>query len=148
MNLSQITGDLYIGTTPSSHEYIRLRDLGIRLIINMRFSRPPSNDPHPQPIETLWLPSIDSPFFPIAIPKLIHGAQAGLETIQDGGRVYAHCSYGRHRGPAMGACILIAQGYDPLEAMKLIAARRPVADPFAFHIRPRIMKFAEEWNGK
>ena len=147
MNFSQITDDLFIGTTPSLGNYDRLRDLSVRLIINMRFSSAPEPDLHPQPISTLWLRSIDSPFFPISIPKLIHGAQSALATIHDGGRVYAHCAYGRHRGVAMGACILIAQGYDPRDAMQLIKERRSVANPFAYYIRPRILKFANEWNG-
>ena len=46
----------------------------------------------------------------------------------------------------MGACILIAQGFDPQAAMQLIKARRSVADPFAYYIRPQILKFANEWN--
>jgi hypothetical protein len=32
--------------------------------------------------------------------------------------------------------------------MKLIKERRPIADPFAFYIRPRILKFAREWEMK
>jgi len=146
MNFSQITDDLFVGNSPSVNDYNILRELGVRLIINMRFTSGPKPDPHHQPIATLWLPSIDSPFFPISIPKLMSGAQAALKTIQQGGKVYAHCAYGRHRGVAMGACILIAQGYDPGAAMQLIAVRRPVANPFAYYIRPRILMFAREWN--
>jgi protein-tyrosine phosphatase len=78
--------------------------------------------------------------------KLIIGARAALETILLGGKVYVHCAYGRHRGVAMGSCVLIAQGYDPEAAMKLVAERRLVADPYAYYIRPRILKFAREWN--
>src|SRR5215470_4123917 len=133
-NFSNITDDLFIGTTPLVEDYNGLRELGIRLIINMRFSRGPYPDPHHTPIQLLWLRTIDSPLFPIPITKLMHGAKTGLETIQAGGKVYVHCAYGRHRGVAMGACVLIAQGYEPLEAMKLIKARRSYADPFAFHI--------------
>ena len=146
MNFSQITNDLFIGNMPSLGEYDTLRDLGVRLIINMRFSRAPHPDHHHPPIHTLWLRSLDNPFFPISIHKLMHGAQAAMETIREGGRVYAHCAYGRHRGVAMGACILIAQGFDPFAAMKLIAERREVADPFAYYIKPRILKFAEQWK--
>lgn len=146
MNFSQITEHLFIGDTPSITDYETLRRLGVRLIINMRFSRGPQLDSHSQPISTLWLRSMDSPFFPISIQKLVRGAQAALETIHAGGKVYAHCAYGRHRGVAMGACILIAQGYDPHDAMELIISRRSVADPFAYYIRPRILKFAKEWN--
>lgn len=146
MNLSQITNDLFIGNMPSPGDYDRLRELGVQLIINMRFSRGPQPDSHHQPIYTLWLRSIDSPLFPISIRKLMRGAQTALETIRQGGRVYAHCAYGRHRGVAMGACILIAQGFDPYNAMELIVKHRPVADPFAYYICSRIMKFANEWN--
>lgn len=146
MNFSKITDDLFVGTTPLPGDYDQLRDLGIRLIINMRYSRGPHPDLHHEPIAALWLPSIDSPFFPLSISKLMRGAQSAVETIQHGGLVYTHCAYGRHRGPAMGACILIAQGYDPQRAMTLIKQRRAVADPFAYYIRPRILKFAREWN--
>lgn len=146
MNLSQITDDLYIGAMPYLEDYDRLRDLGIRLIINMRFTLAPEPDLHTQPIRALWLRTIDSPFFPISIQKLMQGAHAALETIRDGGKVYAHCAYGRHRGVAMGAAVLVAQGYDPLAAMQLIAERRALADPFAFYIRPRILKFAQNWS--
>ena len=146
MNFSQITDHLFIGSQPSFTDYDRLRRLGIRLIINMRFSRGPQPDPHHQPISTLWLHSIDSPLFPISIQKLIRGARAALETICADGKVYTHCAYGRHRGVAMGACILIAQGFDPFEAMRLIVERRSVADPYAYYIRPRILKFATVWD--
>jgi len=148
MDFSPITSDLFIGTMPSASDYDRLRDLGVRLIINMRFGFRPKPDPHHPPLNLLWLPMIDSPFFPMPIRKLMRGARSALETIRDGGKVYAHCAAGRHRGVAMGACILIAQGYDPGEAMRLIVEHRPLANPFAFYIRPRILKFAREWNGR
>jgi hypothetical protein len=146
MNFSQITDDLFIGTTPSVQDYDQLRELGVRLVINMRFMYGPPPDPHVPPLLLLWLRTIDSPFFPISIPKLVIGARAGLEMIRMGGKVYVHCAYGRHRGPAMGSCILIAQGYEPGDAMNLIAERRTVADPYVYYIRPRILKFAREWQ--
>ncbi len=148
MHFSKITDDLFIGNTPSLN---RLRPSARprraahhqhALLASAPTSRSRTQVTH----QHLWLRSIDSPFFPLSIPKLIHGARAALETIRDGGKVYAHCAYGRHRGVAMGACILIAQGYDPQEAMQLIAERRSVADPFAWYIQPRILKFAKEWK--
>jgi protein-tyrosine phosphatase len=146
MNYSTITDNLFIGTTPAVDDYPRLRGLGVGLVINMRWEQRPTPDPHHEPLNLLWLRTIDSPFFPISIPKLIHGATAAIETIRGGGKVYAHCAGGRHRGVAMGAAVLIAQGYDPHAAMKLIAERRSIADPFAFYIRPRILKFARQWT--
>ncbi len=147
MDFSRITDDLYIGTTPSVQDYNQLRDLGVKLIINMRIERRPWPDPHKPPLSLLWLPAFDSPLVPIPIRFLQRGAHAALETICGGGKVYAHCAGGRHRGVAMGAAILVAQGHDPLAAMTLIKERRSFADPFAFYIRPRILKFARQWNG-
>jgi hypothetical protein len=46
----------------------------------------------------------------------------------------------------MGSCVLIAQGHDPDAAMKLVAERRTVADPYIPYIRSRILKFAREWE--
>ena len=145
-NFSNITDDLFIGTPPLARDYDGLRELGIRLIINMRFTRGPYPDMHPLPIRLLWLRTIDSPFFPIPIHKLMTGAWAALETIQAGGKVYVHCAYGRHRGVAMGACILIAQGYTPEAAMQLISSRRSFANPNAYYIRAQILKFAQAWQ--
>src|SRR5258706_16405916 len=90
MNFSTITDELFIGSMPSVNQYDQLRELGVQLIINMRFSLGPRPDSHQIPIHTLWLRSVDSPFFPIAISKLMRGAQAALETIHEGGKVYAH----------------------------------------------------------
>jgi protein-tyrosine phosphatase len=148
MDFSPVTDSLFIGTTPSPNDYNYLRELGVKLVINMRMEYRPRKDTVTPPLRLLWLPTFDSPLIPIPIKSLIRGAIAALETIQNGGKVYAHCAGGRHRGVTMGAAILIAQGYDPHAAMNLIKQRRPVADPFAFYIRPRILKFAREWGMK
>jgi len=69
-----------------------------------------------------------------------------IGVIREGGKVYAHCAGGRHRGVAMGACILVAQGHSPLEAMQLIKERRSFADPHIYYIRSQILRFALEWE--
>jgi hypothetical protein len=46
----------------------------------------------------------------------------------------------------MGSCVLIARGYEPEAAMKLVEERRRVADPQIYYIRSRILKFAQEWQ--
>jgi protein tyrosine phosphatase (PTP) superfamily phosphohydrolase (DUF442 family) len=146
MNYSKINDNLYIGTTPRSTDYELLHKLGISLVINMRIGLPPARDPISPPIKSLWLPVIDSPFFPIPIRLLKVGAIEALKVIDHGGVVYTHCSRGRHRGPVMGACILIAQGMSAEEAMQLIEQQRPMADPHAWYIQRRILKFAREWD--
>lgn len=145
MDYSEITHDLLIGRTPEAADYPLLRKLGVGLVINMRFERRPSPDAHHPPLRTLWLPTFDSPFFPIPIRMLIRGVEAALATFEEGKRVYAHCAAGAHRGVAMGGAILIAQGYSAEEAMQLIKSRRGAADPDIWYIRRRIHKFAQYW---
>lgn len=146
MDYSNITETLFIGTTPRSEDYSILRDLEVRLVINMRLERPPFRDHHLPPIQTLWLPTFDFPLFPIPVSILRRGVTAALKTIDGGGNVYAHCASGAHRGVAMGAAILIAQGNTPQEAMQLIVQRRTRADPKIWYIRRQIMRFADKWN--
>ena len=146
MNFSSINDTLYIGTTPGAHDYDRLRGLGVGLVINLRIERPPIPDRHPQPIKTLWLPVFDSPLLPIPIHALNKGVQAALATIQQGQAVYIHCAAGVHRSAALGASILIAQGYSSEQAMRTIKERRPISDPYTWYIRRRILKFAEGWD--
>jgi protein tyrosine phosphatase (PTP) superfamily phosphohydrolase (DUF442 family) len=146
MDFSPITNDIYIGTTPKATDYDLLRELGVKLVINMRFGRSPYPDSHPEPLDFLWLRTLDSPFMLIPIQMLIKGTLAALETIQKGGKVYSHCAKGRHRSVAMGAAILIAQGYSPESAMNLIKLQRPISDPGLFYVRSRIFQFAHHWH--
>jgi protein tyrosine phosphatase (PTP) superfamily phosphohydrolase (DUF442 family) len=146
MDFSKITDSLFIGMTPSKDDYPELRELGVRLVINMRFEKHLPRDPQYPPIRILWLPTIDSPGLVIPIRFLVRGVKAALETIHNGGKVYTHCQRGRHRGVAMGASILIALGYSPQEAISLIKIRRPVADPDIFYIHSRILRFARAWQ--
>jgi hypothetical protein len=146
MNYSKITDNLYTGTTPKGEDYHTLHELGVSLVINMRIGTPPRHDSHIPPMRSVWLPVIDSPIFPIPIRALQMGVQEALKVIEAGGVVYTHCSKGRHRGPAMGACILISQGMPPDQAMELIKQQRPISDLYIWYIRRWIMKFAQAWN--
>jgi protein tyrosine phosphatase (PTP) superfamily phosphohydrolase (DUF442 family) len=145
VNFSEITDNLLIGTTPSRSDYEVLRQQGVRLVINMRFghrTRPGYGVP---PLKYLWLHTVDAPLIPIPVRALVRGVHAALDVINDGGKVYAHCARGRHRSVAMGAAILIAQGFSPEAAMSLIKERRSVADPYMFYIHRRILLFARRW---
>jgi protein tyrosine phosphatase (PTP) superfamily phosphohydrolase (DUF442 family) len=148
MNYSKITDYLYIGTTPRSDDYAELHELGISLVINMRLGLPPRSDPHIPPMKSLWLPTIDSPIIPIPIRAFEKGVVAALKEIDQGGVVYTHCSHGRHRGPAIGACILIAQGMSAEEAMQLIKQQRPVSDLKIWYIQQRVIKFERTWKAR
>jgi protein tyrosine phosphatase (PTP) superfamily phosphohydrolase (DUF442 family) len=148
MNFSRITDNLYVGTTPKINDYELLHKLGVCLVINMRIGLPPARDPISPPIKSLWLPVIDSPVFPIPIRALQKGVRAALTVIESEGMVYTHCSKGRHRGPAMGACILIAQGMEPEQAIYLIEQQRPIAVPHDWYIQQRILKFTQTWKDR
>lgn len=133
---------------PARRDYQDLNRLGVRLVINMRAwfgRRPPKGEPR---MEYLWLRTVDSPLLPMPIEALVRGAEAALAAIEDGAKVYVHCARGRHRGAAMAAAILIAQGMPAEEAISLIKARRAEADPGAGYIKRRILLFAEKWNSR
>ena len=105
MNFSQITDNLFIGTTPRRKDYEVLRGLGVRLVINMRLthgSKPHFRDLH---IQYLWLHTFDNPLIPIPLRAFTRGVNAALDVIHSGGKVYVHCAHGRHRSVAMGAAI-------------------------------------------
>jgi hypothetical protein len=60
--------------------------------------------------------------------------------------VHVFCEGGRRRSVAMASCILIGKGYSAEDAMKLIKEKRPVADPYAWHIQRQIRKFEINWH--
>ncbi len=146
MNFSTITDNLLVGTAPGRRDFDLLRDMGVSMVINMRWMpgpRPPLGDPS---LRYVWFRTFDNPLLPIPLRALVQGVQLALEEIKAGGKVYTHCAAGRHRSVAMAAAILIAQGLAPEGAMDLIKERRPVADPQAYHIRRRIITFARQWE--
>ncbi|MDQ0376000.1 protein-tyrosine phosphatase family protein [Cellulomonas humilata] len=50
-----------------------------------------------------------------------------LSRIEAGGVVLAHCHMGINRGPSMGFAVLLAQGWDAIEALDVIREARPIA---------------------
>lgn len=56
------------------------------------------------------------------------GVDFALDALaQPGTTVLAHCHMGINRGPSMALAILLAQGWDVVDALDLIRARRPIA---------------------
>ncbi len=148
MNYSKITDYLYVGTAPKGDDFNTLHNMGVDFVINMVMASPPKRDPNSPPIKALWLPTIDSPLFPLPMWALEKGVREALEVIRTGGIVYAHCSKGRHRGPAIAACILIAEGMTSTEALELIKHQRPISDLKMWYIKRRVLKFEQIWKEK
>jgi len=146
-DVSAITDYLSISSWPRGDHAEELRAMNVRLILSMHWFRP-SRDLDRFPIKLLWLPTIDSPLFPMPIRSLKLGVEAALPVIKDGFRVLTHCRAGVHRSVAMACCVLIGMGYSAEAAMQLVEEKRAVADPRVWYIRNRIFKFEREWPAR
>jgi protein-tyrosine phosphatase len=130
---------------PRTEDAAKLLELNVRLILNMIFHVPEKVFLQP-PFRMITLSTFDMVFLPIPMRKLWKGVKEALPVIDKGESVLVYCHKGRHRSVAMAACILIAGGSTADEAMHLIAGKRPVADPYAWHIQRRIRGFEAEWK--
>ncbi|MDZ4169474.1 MAG: dual specificity protein phosphatase family protein [Coriobacteriia bacterium] len=144
LDASAITDALYIAARPRRRHVSGVRDLRIDLVISMIWFRPASELMRP-PFKLVRLPTADTPLLPIPLRMLRWGVEAALPVMNRGGRVLVYCRAGRHRSVAMACCILIGQGMTAEDAMRLVAACRPVADPHAPHIERRIRAFERDW---
>lgn len=145
MDISKITDQLYIAAHPKAEDVNAIREMNVRLILNMIFIRPADIYRNP-PFRMLTLRTFDSIFLPIPIGKLVRGVKAALPVIEGGESILVYCREGRHRSVAMAAAVLIGQGNSADEAMQLISLKRSKADPYAWHIQRRIRKFEEVWR--
>jgi protein tyrosine phosphatase (PTP) superfamily phosphohydrolase (DUF442 family) len=145
MDISRITDQLYIAAHPKAENAVAIRDMNVRLILNMIFIRPADVYRNP-PFRMVTLRTFDSIFLPIPIGKLVKGVKAALPVIEGGESVLVYCREGRHRSVAMAAAVLIGQGNSADEAMQLISSKRSKADPYAWHIQRQIRKFEEVWR--
>ena len=55
------------------------------------------------------------------------GVGWALEALDQGGTVLTHCHMGINRGPSLGFAVLLAQGWDAVEALEAIRSARPIA---------------------
>lgn len=145
MSISKITDFLYIAPWPTEEDIRSLESQGVRLILSMRQRTPPVHFAHPN-IQVVHLPTTDSLFVPMPMEKLHAGVEAALPVIEAGDEVAIFCKQGRRRSVAMASCILIGAGLTAEEAMKLVVEKRPIADPYIWHIRRRILRFEDEWR--
>ena len=141
---SQITENLYIAAWPTGEDFETIKNLGVRLIINMDWV-PIDKELVKPPIQALELTEIDTPLTPMSMENLWKGVRAAQPVLAAGDAVMVYCKGGVHRSVVMACCILISQGFTAEEAMARVKERRPVADPYSEHYKSRILKFAEAW---
>ena len=148
MDVSKITDYLYISSKVTKKNMNAALELDPRLVISMIIQRRPPQELAQPPRKVLWLRTFDFPLLPIPLRTLNRGVLAALPIIKEGHRVHVFCEGGRRRSVAMASCILIGKGYSAEDAMKLIKEKRPVADPYAWHIQRQIRKFEKYWQNE
>ncbi len=144
-DVSAITDYLFIAAHPQDGHVAFIRELGVRLIINMIWHRVAKELTQP-PFTLLTLRTFDAPRLPIPVATLRKGVETALPVIQAGDKVLVYCREGRHRSVAMACCVLIGMGYTADTAMQLVSEKRAVADPHAPYIESQIRAFAADWQ--
>ena len=142
---SEISEQLFVAAWPTGENYETINALGVRLVINMDWVPADKMLGRP-PLRVLSLTEIDSPITPMKMANLWKGVEIAQETIKSGEGVMVYCKGGVHRSVVMACCILISQGYCAEDAMALVKARRPIADPYKEHFKARILAFEGEWK--
>jgi hypothetical protein len=145
MSISKITDFLYIAPWPTPEDIEYLDKERVRLVLSMRQRVPPTYFTSPN-MKVVHLPTTDSLFIPMPMELLHKGVEAALPVVQDGAGVAIFCKQGRRRSVAMACCVLIGAGYSAGEAMQLVVEKRPIADPYIWHIKRRILRFEREWR--
>jgi protein-tyrosine phosphatase len=128
LNLSRITDQLLVGGSIPTRAYPRLKAMGVTAVIDLREeARDDVAALERLGIELHYLPATDR--YAATQEQLVSGVEWALERLERGGQVYAHCRHGVGRGPLMGLAILVAQGYNAGEALRLMRSRRWQAAP-------------------
>lgn len=128
LNLSRITDQLVVGGYIPARAYSRLKAMGITAVLDIRDeARDDEEALRRLGIELLHLPAPDR--YAATQEQLVRGVEWALPRLEQGGQIYAHCKHGVGRGPLMGLAILVAQGYNAGEALRLMREHRWQAAP-------------------
>lgn len=117
---------LYRGAQPSVEGFRRLRDLGVKVVVNLRMEPDVRKTNERQTVESLGmrfvhLPVEDGNFFTRSrrIPEIVIRAFFALLDDRSSGPVFVHCHRGADRTGALVAFYRVArQGWDNQRALK------------------------------
>ena len=146
IDISKVTGYLYVGSRVGKEHADELKVLNFDLIISMIGQMRPDEIYFLPPFKTLWIKTYDTFVTPISIKKLLVGVEAALPIIQNKGKVLVFCVQGKRRSVAMAAAILISLGYTGEQAIDALTTARKVADPRMWYIRRQIKAFEHYWH--
>lgn len=128
LNLSRITDQLVVGGAIPTSAYRRLKEMGVTAVIDLREeARDDERALKALGVELLHLPARDT--YAASQEQLLRGVEWAVPRLERGGQVYAHCKHGVGRGPLMGLAILVAQGLNGGEALRLMRSQRWQAAP-------------------
>ena len=108
---------------------------GVTHIIDMQieFDDTPLGERHG--IAVCWNP-VDDDFEPKPSAIFARGVDFALAALEeDGTKLLVHCAAGVHRAPMMTLALLGVMGWSLEDAMRLVEARRPVADFAEVYVR-------------
>jgi len=129
LDLSWITETLAIGGSFSPALTVALaRDHRVAAVVDLRGES--SDDAQllaKYGVEFLHLPTMD--FSPVSTAKLRRGIEFVTPHLAAGRRVLIHCGRGIGRSAVLGLCVLVEQGYAPLDALALAKERRRCVSP-------------------
>lgn len=127
LEYSRITDSLYVGPQYREGGKRTLLQAGITHVVNMRSEF--DDEAHGLTLTDddsanyCYLPTTDDE--PIAPDHISKGIAFIDRAIEEGGKVYIHCSAGVGRAPSMAAAYLISKGYSAEDALALISKARP-----------------------
>ena len=128
-DLHWLTNDLALGGCfPQERAADLARQHGIGAVVDMRGEY---SDDHQllrsAGITFLHLPTPDME--PAEVEVLDEGVEFVRESIAQGQKVLIHCQHGIGRSALLALCVLVHQGYEPLQALELAKDKRPVVSP-------------------
>ena len=128
LNLDWITPSLAVGGAFASRDIAARAEAGIDAVVDLRSEA--SDDAAALAragVEFLHLPTPDH--CALSLADMDAGVAFVAPRLQAGGKVLVHCREGIGRSVTLCLCILVAQGCEPVEAMRRIKARRPWSSP-------------------
>src|SRR3954451_5344141 len=116
------------GCFPSVRADCLARDHGIGAVVDLRGEdRDDEARLRAAGIKLLHLPTPD--LEPVSIEMLEHGVAFVGQEIGNGRRVLIHCQHGIGRSALLALCVLVDQGWSPLDALAHAKDRRRVVSP-------------------
>jgi protein-tyrosine phosphatase len=128
-NLSWITDHLAVGGRfPTDRAEDLARELTVRAVVDLRSEdRDDEAILQRHGITLLHLPTDDH--HAVSQPMLEDGVAFVRPFLDQGQRVLIHCEHGIGRSATLALCVLVDQGFEPLQALELSKTRRALISP-------------------